>query len=185
MRVLSRDEEVALARRARVGDKSAEDELIVRNLPLVNVFARRFAGQGLDRDDLIQEGSIALIQAVRAFELERDVRLSTYAGLLIYQRMVKAIQARRRQIEGEVPWDLSAVPAKTGPDPTEQALTRIVDAAIDTLLDDDERSVLRLKLDGKTITRISRETGRTRKNVGRARKRAIAKLRTHLEAEAA
>ena len=71
--------EYELLVRARAGQQAAREELIKRYLPLVKSLARRFASRGQPVDDLIQVGSIGLIKAIDRFELERGVKLSTYA----------------------------------------------------------------------------------------------------------
>ncbi len=77
--VLGRDEERELARRADAGDADAAGRLIASHLRFVIKIARRYRGSGLPMSDLIQEGTVGLIRAVRRFNPDRGVRLSTYA----------------------------------------------------------------------------------------------------------
>ncbi len=77
--VLGRDEERELARRADAGDADAASRLIASHLRFVIKIARRYRGSGLPMSDLIQEGTVGLIRAVRRFNPDRGVRLSTYA----------------------------------------------------------------------------------------------------------
>ena len=77
---LSRDEEADLAVRAAKGDAAAADRLISSHLPFVRTVARRYSRYGAPVNDLVQEGVIGLIHAVRKFNPESGVRLSTYAG---------------------------------------------------------------------------------------------------------
>jgi len=63
----------------RDGDVAARDQLIAEMIPLVRALAARYAGRGESLEDLIQVGSIGLINAVDRFDLERGVELSTYA----------------------------------------------------------------------------------------------------------
>lgn len=77
---LSRDEEADLAARAAKGDAAAADRLISSHLPFVRAVARRYSRYGAPVNDLVQEGVIGLIHAVRKFNPESGVRLSTYAG---------------------------------------------------------------------------------------------------------
>jgi RNA polymerase sigma-32 factor len=77
--MLSREEELSLARRSRCGDAAASARLIVSHLRFVIRIARAYRSFGLPMSDLVQEGTIGLIQAVRRFNPERDARLSTYA----------------------------------------------------------------------------------------------------------
>ncbi len=77
--MLSLQEEQELARRLRAGDEAAARRLILSHLRFVIRIARRYRRSGLPLADLVQEGTIGLIQAVRRFHPERGVRLSTYA----------------------------------------------------------------------------------------------------------
>lgn len=77
---LTAEEERELARRSAAGDDVAAERLIRTHLKMVVKVARAYGRFGLPVNDLIQEGTIGLIQAVRKFNPERDVRLSTYAA---------------------------------------------------------------------------------------------------------
>ena len=76
---LTPDEERELARRAAAGDAVAAERLIVSHLAVVNTVARRYGRLGLPVNDLIQEGTLGLIQAVRKFNPDHNARLATYA----------------------------------------------------------------------------------------------------------
>ena len=79
--LLERDYEADLARRWR-GDQDEEalHELITSHVRLVVRMAARFRGYGLPLSDLIQEGNIGLLEAANRFDVERQVRFSTYAA---------------------------------------------------------------------------------------------------------
>ena len=77
--LLTREEEIELARRVRGGDALARRTLTEKNLRLVISVAKRYRGMGLPFEDLIQEGSIGLIEAVERFDPERGYRFSSYA----------------------------------------------------------------------------------------------------------
>jgi RNA polymerase sigma-32 factor len=77
--MLSREEEQALAARSRAGDDAASNRLILSHLRFVIKIARTYRSFGLPMADLVQAGTVGLIQAVRRFNPERDARLSTYA----------------------------------------------------------------------------------------------------------
>ena len=76
-------ETIELIKQARTGDKVAREQVIKQNMPLVYSIVRRFAGRGHDLEDLGQIGSIGLIKAVDNFNLDYDVKFSTYAVPLI------------------------------------------------------------------------------------------------------
>ncbi len=78
-RFLTPEEERDLARRAADGDAAAADHLVVSHLSVVIVVARRYGRFGFPVNDLIQEGTVGLIHAVRKFDPDRNARLATYA----------------------------------------------------------------------------------------------------------
>src|SRR5213078_904478 len=78
--VLSREEERALAERFRSrGDLDAARQLVLSHLRFVVHIARGYMGYGLPQGDLIQEGNIGLMKAVKRFDPERGVRLVSFA----------------------------------------------------------------------------------------------------------
>jgi len=78
--ILSQAEEVRLARRLRDNDDlEAARQLIVSHLRVVVAIARGYLGYGLPQADLIQEGNIGLMKAVKRFDPERGVRLVSFA----------------------------------------------------------------------------------------------------------
>ncbi|MSO54379.1 MAG: sigma-70 family RNA polymerase sigma factor [Rhodospirillales bacterium] len=76
---LDRDEERSLALGNLAGDARAAHRLIASHLRMVVVVARRYRSSGVPMSDLVQEGIVGLIQAVRRFDPDYGVRLSTYA----------------------------------------------------------------------------------------------------------
>lgn len=65
--------------RARRGDRQAREQLVAMNLPLVRHVARRFSGFGHDFDDLVQAGTVGLLQAIDGYDPDRGYQFSTYA----------------------------------------------------------------------------------------------------------
>ena len=70
-------------RRVQAGDRLAEEALLKENLPLVAAIARRYQNCGLSQEDMLQLGSIGLLQALRRFDPDRGLCFSTYAVPLI------------------------------------------------------------------------------------------------------
>jgi RNA polymerase sigma-32 factor len=78
--ILTQEEETAFARRWRDhGDREAAYRLVTSHLRLVAKIAMRYRGYGLPIADIVSEGNVGLMQAVRRFDPERGVRLCTYA----------------------------------------------------------------------------------------------------------
>lgn len=77
--VLKESEKMELLRKARAGNKAAREDLIKGNLRLVLSVVQRFQNRGESMDDLFQVGVIGLIKAIDNFNLDLDVRFSTYA----------------------------------------------------------------------------------------------------------
>lgn len=108
-------------RRVQQGDRAAEEALLRENLPLVAAIARRYQNCGLGQEDMMQLGSIGLLQALRRFDPDRGLCFSTYAvpliageirrflrddGMVKFSRETKslAIQIERvRREQGDIP----------------------------------------------------------------------------------
>ena len=89
-RLLTRAEEVALAKRIEAGDESARNRMVESNLRLVVATARTYAYRGVPLLDLIQEGTLGLMRAVERFDWRRGTKFSTYAGWWIRQAIDRA-----------------------------------------------------------------------------------------------
>lgn len=79
LKVLKESEKMELLHKAHAGDKAARDKLIEGNLRLVLSVVQRFANRGENMDDLFQVGVIGLIKAIDNFNLDLEVKFSTYA----------------------------------------------------------------------------------------------------------
>ncbi len=99
--LLTAQEEVDLAKRVERGDEEAFRRMVEANLRLVGNIARkcrRFAGQSLTLADLVQEGNVGLIRAVKKFDYRKGYKFSTYASYWIRQAIMRAIAEQGRSI---------------------------------------------------------------------------------------
>ena len=83
LKVLKNEETLELLRRTKAGDMAAREELIAGNLRLVLSVIQRFHNRGENADDLFQVGCIGLIKAIDNFNVDLDVRFSTYGVPMI------------------------------------------------------------------------------------------------------
>src|ERR1035437_6180301 len=96
--LLTIEEEIALAKRIRRGDKSARDHMIKANLRLVVKIAMDYKDFGLPLLDLISEGNIGLVKAVERFDPRKGGKLSTYAAWWIKQSIKRALANQSKTI---------------------------------------------------------------------------------------
>ncbi|HEX6036781.1 MAG TPA: RNA polymerase sigma factor RpoD/SigA [Longimicrobium sp.] len=90
--MLTREEEVRTARRARAGDTAAAEHLARCNLRFVVMIAKRFQHQGLSLADLIAEGNRGLMRAVPKFDPDHGARFISYASWWITQAIQTAVR---------------------------------------------------------------------------------------------
>jgi RNA polymerase primary sigma factor len=96
--LLTRREEIELARRVRQGDQLAYDRMVCGNLRLVIRIARHYEGLGLALLDLISEGNLGLMHAVDLFDPEKGAKLSSYSSWWIKQSMRRALSGQGKTI---------------------------------------------------------------------------------------
>ncbi len=96
--LLTTEDERALALRAQAGDAEAERRMMEANLRLVLKLAQSYVHRGLPLSDLIAEGNLGLLEAVRKFRPDKGTRFSTYAIWWIRQSIVRALANQARLV---------------------------------------------------------------------------------------
>ena len=96
--LLDHEEEYDLAVRAQKGDEKARERLINGNLRFVVAVAKKYQGQGLPLEDLIDEGNIGLLIALDKFEPDKGYHFISYAVWWIRQSIMKAISEKGRTV---------------------------------------------------------------------------------------
>jgi RNA polymerase primary sigma factor len=131
--LLTKEDEIELAKAIERGDMAAKDRMVQANLRLVVSNARRYQNQGLPLLDLIQEGTLGLIRAVEKFDWRRGFKFSTYATYWIRQAIQRAIEARSRtiklpislvQMERKIALAERELSARLGREPTVEEIAR-------------------------------------------------------------
>jgi RNA polymerase primary sigma factor len=96
--LLTRAQEVALAKRIERGDFEAKQKMIESNLRLVVAYAKNYRNRGLPFVDLIQEGTIGLVRAAEKYDYRKGFKFSTYATWWIRQALARALADKSRTI---------------------------------------------------------------------------------------
>ncbi len=96
--LLSIDEEVELAARIQHGDEAARERLVRANLRFVVSVAKQYQNQGLELEDLIDEGNVGLMKAAEKFDETRGFKFISYAVWWIRQSILQALAEHARMV---------------------------------------------------------------------------------------
>lgn len=197
---LTGEEEETLLDGLREGDLSVRAQLIERNLRLVVYIARKFDNTRTSTEDLISIGTIGLIKAVNTFDVNRNIKLATYASKCIENEILMFLRRNsRRQSEISfdeplnVDWDgnellLSDV-LGTEDDMIYKRIEKKVDRALLRRalrsLDRRERRIVQMRYGledgiGKTQKQVADVLGISQSYISRLEKRIIGQLRQEI-----
>lgn len=96
--LLSKEQEKVLLQKVREGNRAAMDMLVNSNLRFVVNIANLYKGQGMDVNELVNEGNMGLIEAARRFDPNQKIKFISYAVWWVRQNITRAIAERGRMV---------------------------------------------------------------------------------------
>ena len=199
--------EIQLAAEAQAGDALAEETLIRNYSGIVYKKARAYFMAGADAEDVVQEGMIGLLKAVRSYDADKNASFGTYAERCVTNQIISAIRSADRikhkplntsvslnkpvsadasshatdQLEITLGDTLSTNPADS---PDEMLIIKDVAYYIlnngDNVFSDLEMKVLNEYIKGFTSSQIAERLGKSSKSVDNALQRTRKKVNTYL-----
>ena len=198
---LTKEQEAQVLENIRNNVPGAREPLITHNLRLVVYIAKKFESPGASVEDLISIGTIGLIKAVNTFQVERNIKLATYASRCIENEILMHLRKSsqlRHEISIDDPlnvdWDgnelllsdlLGSAPDTVNRDIEQEAEKTMLRRAVDRLSPREKKiMVLRFGLGSSkehTQKEVADELGISQSYISRLEKRIIHRLRRDLE----
>jgi RNA polymerase primary sigma factor len=158
--LITREQEVALAKRIRQSDQEALDTLVRSNLRFVVSVAKKYQNQGVSLADLINEGNLGLIRAAHKFDETKGIKFISYAVWWIRQAILQALAEQSRIVR--VPLNragtlhrigkrASTLLQELGREPTHQEIAEGMDISEDEVAKTMSISQAHLSLDAPLI----------------------------------
>lgn len=186
-----------LCARAAGGDRQAEETLVLRHTRLVRTCARPFFLTGGEREDLIQEGMMGLLTAIREYREDRGALFRSFAALCVRRRIVSAVRSaagsKHQPLNNGVSLEAALFLANQAPlgmggqrqeNPEDLVIHQealcALEEAIQTQLTQLEGQVLALYLSGSSYSEIAKEVSRSTKAVDNAVQRIRRKIAQYL-----
>lgn len=187
-----------LQRLAAEGDDDAASELVFRYRRIVKICIRPYFLAGGDSEDLLQEGMIGLLHAIREFDPEAGASFKTFAELCIKRRVISAAKSASRLkhaplndgisleeiLSEEAQLDSALIGQTFARSPEDQILAREREcdfiSTFSRYLSDFERKILSDYLHGLSYAEIAECRSRSPKSVDNAVQRIRKKLARHL-----
>ena len=179
-----RQDDSQLWRDCAAGNEEAREELILANRPMVYWLAKKLKVPYSTYQDLIQEGMLALINAVDSFDVERNIRFSTFAYYKIRGRMINFLQ--RVEAKAPLPVD-EAVLVDEGAESSllynessRSEWSIDLENALSQLSERESDIINALIMEGRVAREVASEKNIDISHVYRIRRKALAKLKSWL-----
>lgn len=196
---LSKEDELEALLLLKKGDLQARNTLIEHNLRLVVYIAKRFESNPIFMEDLISIGTLGLIKGIQTFDMDKNIKLVTYASRCIENEILMYLRKKNKQ-KVEVSFD---EPLNVDYDGNELLLSDILGTSCDLvkdefILNEDKKAVLHaieqleprekeimmmrygIKMEEFTQKDIAEKLGISQSYISRLEKRIILKLKEHL-----
>lgn len=190
----------ALVLEAQAGNLEAEETLMRKYKETVKLKAKMYYMVGADEDDVVQEGMIGLLKAIRQYDAEKEASFATFAGICITRQIISAIRSASRDKHKALNTSVSlsdplkddgddiTVEDTLRTDMAENPETLLVMKDImyyilhngDNILSDFETEVISEALKGKTHEEIAVKLGKNLKSIDNAMQRAKKKIVAYL-----
>lgn len=185
---------------AQAGNLEAEETLMRKYKETVKIKAKMYYMAGADEDDVVQEGMIGLLKAIRQYDAEKEASFATFAGICITRQIISAIRSADRDKHKALNTSVSlsdplkddgddiTVEDTLRTDMAENPETLLVMKDImyyilhngDNILSDFETEVISEALKGKTHEEIAVKLGKNLKSIDNAMQRAKKKIVAYL-----
>lgn len=177
-----------LVKLAKDSDEGAFRELVVRYLYLIRSVAAEYKKSGLEPDDLIQEGLLGLLSAVKSYDETKGSAFKSYAGVCVKNKIVSAVRTalsdKNKILNDSVLLDDEAeLSADHLSEPEAVIISQEAEEGLYTAIEQNltelEKKVLSLYLLGYSYAEISAEFGINEKACDNAMQRVRKKLKKH------
>ena len=184
--------ELELIKKAQSGDRKAEEEILIKYKYITTEIANKYYVKGLDKDDLIQEGMIALSSSILDYKENKGASFKTFAYLCVERRILTKIteanNTKNRTLNeatsfttvGEDEFSLDKNLPKEmifNPESDDEELSDELLELIDNELTELEKRVITGYIEGKKYEDIAKELNKNIKSIDGALQRAKTKIR--------
>ena len=181
---MSAKEEEECIKRYQVGDRSARELLIEKNLRLVAYIVKKYNTSDRELEDLISIGTIGLIKGVDSFDGSKNIRLATYCARCIENEILMNIRTEKKTSRNVYLYD--SIGSDIVKKITQDERIKRLDDKIKEVLSGREQDIIRKRygIGGfkiKTQREIAAEYGISRSYISRIEKSALLKLRKSYE----